>query len=730
MYQWYRGESGDTSNPIPGANIATYTTPAQTEASAYWVRVSGAGGMSDSRTAWVNLVPPVSVELLGLWPGHPRGPATGVQVAGNLAYIAAGNAGLAIYDLAEPAAPRRLGGFKASANGLALSGNVVFLACGAEGLQILDVSDPGAPVRLSHFESSGDVSVVAVSGFYAYVTGTGWTRLVVLDVSNPASPRQVGVCDFTPQLSVSAMTVIGPYAYLVGGLCDPDRGVLAVIDVSSPTGPKEVGRYKTAQDVLGLATIGNHAYLAEGWRVTNEGERGRLEILDISNPANPQPVGSCDMNRYAKAVAVRAGYAYVATPGGGLRIIDVSNALKPQQVGQYTPDPGMLWCAGLYDAASVTLSGSRAYVASANGLQVIDIRSPTSPKLAGVVWTDAFAEDVSVSGHYAYVADGCGGLQIIDVADPTRPRSEAVYREYSSRRVALLGDRLYVLGPFRILDVTSPSRPTLVGQADLYLGADAFLGAAADYAYVGGENLLVVDVRNPVEPVAGGYYYHVGECYGRSMSLQDGYAFWARGWAGLQILDLSVPMEPRHVGAYYPEARAADVAVRGEFAFLTEGPELPGLEVIDIGDAQCPTRAARVSLPRANNIAMMGSYACVTGEGLEVFDVGDPYHPVRVGHHDLGAEANRLQVVGNLAHVAAGENGLAIYRLAPQLMLNPPMLDGDGLRLSWLGAPGIRLQRATSLSDRDWQDVPDSEGLSSLRLSRTNASVFFRLLRP
>jgi len=39
-YQWFRGESGDTSNPVPGATGATFTTPSLSETAEYWVRVT------------------------------------------------------------------------------------------------------------------------------------------------------------------------------------------------------------------------------------------------------------------------------------------------------------------------------------------------------------------------------------------------------------------------------------------------------------------------------------------------------------------------------------------------------------------------------------------------------------------------------------------------------------------------------------------------------------------
>lgn len=59
VYQWYVGQSGDTTNPIAGATTDTYTTPAQAATTSYWVAVSNivAGGLLDSMTAIVMVTP-------------------------------------------------------------------------------------------------------------------------------------------------------------------------------------------------------------------------------------------------------------------------------------------------------------------------------------------------------------------------------------------------------------------------------------------------------------------------------------------------------------------------------------------------------------------------------------------------------------------------------------------------------------------------------------------------
>jgi hypothetical protein len=51
-YQWYAGTTGTTSGPIGGATSSSYTTPAITSVSRFWVRVSNASvGPFDSDTA-------------------------------------------------------------------------------------------------------------------------------------------------------------------------------------------------------------------------------------------------------------------------------------------------------------------------------------------------------------------------------------------------------------------------------------------------------------------------------------------------------------------------------------------------------------------------------------------------------------------------------------------------------------------------------------------------------
>jgi hypothetical protein len=61
-YQWYQGASVDTSTPV-GTNSSSFTTPALTATTNYWVKVSNTAGASNSNTATITVLSPPSITV-------------------------------------------------------------------------------------------------------------------------------------------------------------------------------------------------------------------------------------------------------------------------------------------------------------------------------------------------------------------------------------------------------------------------------------------------------------------------------------------------------------------------------------------------------------------------------------------------------------------------------------------------------------------------------------------
>jgi len=107
---------------------------------------------------------------------------------------------------------------------------------------------------------------------------------------------------------------------------------------------------------------------------------------------------------FAQGIAVQGNYAYLAT-AFGLMIFDVTTPTLPIPIARlYLPDL----------PESVTVSGHLAYVAAESaGLRIIDVSDPTRPVERGFFDTPDRALDVAVSGTLAFVADGRAGLFIL-----------------------------------------------------------------------------------------------------------------------------------------------------------------------------------------------------------------------------------------------------------------------------------------------------------------------------
>lgn len=288
-----------------------------------------------------------------------------LAVAGNLAYFAGGR-GLEVLDISEPSQPRRVSRYPIQASEAAVLGNYVCVAAGDAGLQVYDLSR--ARPLVARYTTSGFANMIARSGNHAYLAD-GSAGLQVFDLRDPAMPQHVG--GYRALGGAQGIAVSGNHAYLVerrrftaSGRGQP--GGLVVLEAANPASPEFVGACETALLPNSITVSGNHAYVAEGtWN-----EPARLETIDVSDPANPLPVSawtSADNDGPCSGLSVSGNHVYL-TAWRYLQVLDVSNPLNPQPISRYNT---------VGDAGAVVILADRAYL-SGGGLQILDISDPPS----------------------------------------------------------------------------------------------------------------------------------------------------------------------------------------------------------------------------------------------------------------------------------------------------------------------------------------------------------------
>lgn len=263
-----------------------------------------------------------------------------VRVAGNYAYIGEGNK-IRIVDVTNPTDPVEIWRQDfPSLYALETFGNKLYLGSG-DGFFIYDITNPISPTYVSDYPPGSTfmiVSNVSISGTYAYISTfvPGYNRLLILDISNPITPTQVGILDYPSELhqnQIEGISVAGNFAYLSNG-----PGGLRIVDVSNPASPQEIGYYEIIGWTANTVVHGNYAFVTGN---------GTVIILDVTNPSNPILVNESMRGGYY--IRISGNYAYFAKDG--MKVYDIANVFNPREVGYYRDIDQTVWTNFNFDVA-------------------------------------------------------------------------------------------------------------------------------------------------------------------------------------------------------------------------------------------------------------------------------------------------------------------------------------------------------------------------------------------
>lgn len=319
---------------------------------------------------------------------------------------------------------------------------------------------------------------------------------------------------------------------------------------------------------------------------------------------------------------------------------------------------------------AIAVQGSTAYAGVGYRLLAYDVTDPAAPRLLGTTASFAdFVLGVAIAGTRAYVAAGSSGLHVVDISDPSRMSLLGSWDSPGSAEgVAISGSTAYLAdGPFglRALDVSDPARPRPLGSAfDTKFAFDVALGGGFAFVAAAGAGLLVADVGDPSRPVEVATLATEG--FARSVVLSGTTAFVAAQWGGVRVVSVSDPVRPREVGSVALPSWAFGVAVSGSTLYVADGSQ--GLRVLDVSSPAAPREVGAFPITWAHTggvvVADGRAYVAVRGTGFHVVDVRDAASPRALGVVTQLAEARAAVAVGDLAYVAAAEQGLRVLDLS------------------------------------------------------------------
>ncbi len=491
---------------------------------------------------------PTQPQELGRW--HD-GISWGILVDGNVGVVTTEEGSPFVLDVSDPENVHIIGNdpFAGCYMGLVGMAGEYFCLMGRTGtfdggLRLYDLSNPEQPIQVAAIDTNYSTCDAVIYGGYAYLA-TNSFGLRIIDLSNPLQPVVVAICDDSVNSPCHAVTVTGNHA-VVG-----KEWGLNIWNVTDHSNPVLEGSLTTNTPAQQLFSTGAFVYVPVYYPSIRS-----ATVIDISNPAAPTEVGSFgDMGCLCR-MTVSGTTTYVADCCAGLRILDTARPDSVFEVG----------CSGLAGIDSrcvdVAVREDYAYLPDDyRDLLVADMRDPAHPQLS-LGWQAGYTANLSriiIAGSYAYVADDCyQRVHTFSLANPSLPMwvdSLNLPGEWVPVGLAMFDGFLCAVhwDGFYTLSLANPAAPQLVGSLQEPAGSD--LAIVGHYAFVAASSVVrIIDLSDPSQPTIVGQI--PVEC--RAIAAHTSTLITAKA-NDLKAWNITNPLTPQLVGYYMTHAEIENI---------------------------------------------------------------------------------------------------------------------------------------------------------------------------
>ncbi len=380
------------------------------------------------------------------------------------------------------------------------------------------------------------------------------------------------------------------------------------------------------------------------------GSRG-LEIFNVSNPANPFKYSWLDIP--VSDVFVQDSFAYCVSDDS-LRIVNVRNPYNPFKVGVCST---YSW--------SVFVSGNYAYVGGRYQLSIIDVSNPANPRKINSI--SAYVYSIFITGNHCYYVTSDNVLHILNIRDPLSPWEEGSLTGVYGMDLQVSGIFAYVPS-FAIIDISDSSNPTRVGGCSLPApGYGVWTNSAFGYSFIADqyEGLQVINISNPVNPWIEGRFDGADDS--RDVFVLGNYAYVSNLRSGLKILDVSNPANPFQIGEYDTLGNPYNLRtawVRDTLAYL---PVFAKFKILNIRNPSAPRLIGEcIAAVGGEGLYLKDSIAyMVDGAAFQRVKVKNPTLPETLPRYILPSSTSwSVSVEDTIAYIANSDAGLRILNVA------------------------------------------------------------------
>jgi hypothetical protein len=368
-------------------------------------------------------------------------------VMGDYVLVLDDDDGLEVLNVSDPYHPSEIGNYTTlySVHGICENGTHAFISSSI-GFKVFDLTDPSNPISLgsygdygsSHYGNNMYYQEGLVYAVSSYVGG-----LSIFDVSNPYDPQLIS--EVNDSMQINDFTVEGTTAFVAG-----DDGIFA-IDITNPQQPNVTGQYEhrylySIESSPGYCythyntefivinsemLIQNGSYFHSGFvydviaqfpfafMFYSSSIESVIVMLNISDPTQPYLLYEHILPGEVEIVDVEVEgdlvyfvYQNWESESGKILIMDISNATNPMEISEY----------GIESPQDICVVDEKAYVATRNGLKILDVSLPGDPQVLGefelhyTIDPLSYIRGIDVVNDVAYLVSFYG-IVIVDVYD-------------------------------------------------------------------------------------------------------------------------------------------------------------------------------------------------------------------------------------------------------------------------------------------------------------------------
>jgi hypothetical protein len=378
------------------------------------------------------------------------------------------------------------GGVSGNALAVVAHNGFLYVAAGEAGLRVLDLASPAAPALATTLRTRDGVFGLAVAGGTLYAIGNRLRAgdptftdsvLQVISVANPRTPRLRGSLALQASRGGGKVVADGTRAYVstitVEGLLGLG-GSTYIVDAADQARPRLAGTvFGRAEDI---AVSGDYLYrIHQRMRISDT--RFGLTVVNVADPAAPAQVAHLaddETNRY-HGIALDYPRAMVAA-ARELIAFDLSDPSAPKIVARIPPERSYDLVRTVGDVAYVSTSIRYVGQPPPDELFLINLNPVAAPIEVGATSILGPIVDIASAGSYVYVAGGDAGITILRFTGQRTLRGR-VADQYNApiAGVTVSSDR----GPMAAADATG-----IYTFTELLTGTHALSAHRAGYRFV------------------------------------------------------------------------------------------------------------------------------------------------------------------------------------------------------------------------------------------------------